>query len=128
MTKLSEFPKIKGTPDSFTGRATVQYINKMKTGETSVAMVIFEKGARSHWHTHVGEQTLFFLEGKGRVKIKGAKVMNAKPGDVFNIPAMKVHWHGSHYTENKRTKQLAITTGGINWMDPVSDEDYKAKK
>lgn len=52
------------------------------------------------------------------------------PGAVVSIPAEKVHWHGA--APDSWFSHIAIevpSEGGSNeWLEPVSDEEYKKLK
>ncbi len=129
MTKVDDIPKQKGSPANFTGKTYIQPVTSIDKGKgpATVARVTFEKGARTFWHTHSDEQVLYFLEGKGRVQLRGKKVIDTVPGDIVHIPKEKEHWHGTHFSEKKRMKHLAITKGKITWIGPVSEEDYNKR-
>jgi quercetin dioxygenase-like cupin family protein len=91
--------------------------------------VTFEKGARTFWHVHSGEQVLYFLKGRGRVRARGAqgsRPLDAVEGDVVHIPAGTEHWHGAHPEEEHTMQHLAITFGKSTWLEPVSEEQYRA--
>src|SRR6476660_4547332 len=94
-----DIPRQQGSPDNFTGTAHFQPVAASEDGQLRVARVTFEKGARTFWHTHAGEQVLYFLEGHGRVQVRGSKAVDAIEGDVAHIPAKTEHWHGTHHDE-----------------------------
>jgi quercetin dioxygenase-like cupin family protein len=51
---------------NFTGAATVQrLVDPVAPGRTSVSLVTFEAGARSNWHTHPADQTLYVEDVRG---------------------------------------------------------------
>ena len=118
-----DLPAQQGSADNFTG--TVQ-VRQVAAGQgVGVGRVTFERHGRTNWHTHSGEQTLYFLEGQGRVQVRGEGAVDATPGDVARIPARAEHWHGAHPDEPQAMTHLAITFGAPTWLDPVSDEDYR---
>ncbi len=47
-------------------------------------------------------------------------------GDVAHIPAGTEHWHGAHPEEEHAMQHLAITFGKPTWLEPVSEEEYRA--
>ena len=53
-----------------------------------------------------------------------------KPSDCINIPAEVKHWHGA--APNEWFSHLAIEVSGENssneWLEPVSDEEYRKLK
>jgi quercetin dioxygenase-like cupin family protein len=124
-SNINNIPQTQGTPDSFTGTVFIQPVTSAEDGPTLVARVTFEKGAHTAWHKHGGEQILYFLEGKGRVEIEGQGVIDAKPDDIVRIPPNTRHWHGAHPDEPDRMRHLAITNGGVIWLEPVLEEVYK---
>ena len=126
MTNIDDIPSQKGSPESFTGTTFIQPIAKSEDGQMMIARVTFEKGAHTFWHTHGGEQVLYFFEGKGRVSIEGQGLFDASPGDIVHIPPNTRHWHGAHPDEENRMRHLAITNNGVTWLESVSKEVYEA--
>jgi quercetin dioxygenase-like cupin family protein len=121
-----DLPAQPGSADNFTGTVQVRMVASGQGEPVSVGRVTFQHGGRTHWHTHGGEQTLYFLEGKGRVQVRGERAVDAAPGDVARIPARAEHWHGAHPDEAQAMTHLAITFGAPTWLAPVSDEEYRA--
>lgn len=122
---INDIPQQQGSPANFTGTTVIQSIATQENGPTTVSRVTFEKGAHTFWHTHGGEQVLYFLGGKGRVTIEGQGIVDAGPGDIVTIPPDTRHWHGAHPDEPSRMHHLAITNKGITWLEAVPEEDYK---
>jgi quercetin dioxygenase-like cupin family protein len=91
-------------------------------------MVRFEPGARTHWHTHPLGQTLCVVSGIGRVQKWGEKVREIRAGDVVWIPPNEKHWHGAAPTMLMVhiAMQEALEGKHVTWMEPVTDEQYKA--
>jgi quercetin dioxygenase-like cupin family protein len=89
-------------------------------------MVRFEPGARTHWHTHPLGQTLLVVAGCGRAQSWGGPIHEIKAGDVVWIPPGEKHWHGA----GPRTSlthiaiQEALNGSPVEWLEPVSDEQY----
>ncbi|MDQ4098650.1 MAG: cupin domain-containing protein [Actinomycetota bacterium] len=81
---------------------------------------------RSHWHVHTGEQALVVLVGRGLVQREGddrARVV--EPGDWVHVEPGESHWHGA--APDNVLVHLAITaTGGTEWGQAVSDDEYDA--
>ena len=92
----------------------------------SGALVTFEPGARTDWHTHPLGQTLIVTAGCGRVQQWGGPIQEIRPGDVVSIPAHTKHWHGA--APNTAMSHIAIQEqqqGSVaNWLEKVSDEQY----
>jgi len=89
--------------------------------------VSFEPGARTAWHTHPLGQTLFVVQGCGRVQSWGGPVREIKPGDTVWIPAGEKHWHGAApETGMTHIAMQEATPDGkyADWMEKVTDEQY----
>lgn len=71
---------------------TKQDLSNFPGHEGVVAQVEFAPGAREGRHTHPGDIFVYVLEGTLTVGVEGKPVMTVKPGEVFFIPAGKVHW------------------------------------
>ena len=96
-----------------------------RPGDMNVSEVTFEPGARTHWHTHPGGQTLMPLSGRGRVRSDGGPLTPMQVGDALWIPPGERHWHGAD--PDSFLVQLSVTIGadGTTWDDqPVSDAEY----
>jgi quercetin dioxygenase-like cupin family protein len=75
--------------------------------DVNVAVVQFNPGARTAWHTHSGSQILYVVSGIGKVGDRqGERVISV--GDCAVIPAMEEHWHGAADTGSPMS-HLAIT-------------------
>jgi quercetin dioxygenase-like cupin family protein len=110
--------------ERFTGSAWVEALLKVKRpGGIRVYRVFFEPGARTHWHIHDGEQTLYVVEGRGRVSTSDGKGREIAPGDVVYIAPGEKHWHGAGPAN--AMMHLAVTTGKeTTWMEAVTDDEY----
>jgi quercetin dioxygenase-like cupin family protein len=123
-----DIPRQQGAPDNFTGTVYFQPVAINEECRFRAARVTFEKGARTFWHVHSGEQVLYFLKGRGRAwgAWRGSQARDAVEGDVAHIPAGTEHWHGAHPEEEHAMQHLAITFGETTWLEPVSEEDYRS--
>ena len=83
-------------------------------------------GARTFWHVHSGAQVLYFLEGHGRVQLRGERAVDAVAGDVVHIPPATEHWHAAHPVRFTWMRHLAVTFGAVIWLDPVAEDAYRA--
>jgi len=92
------------------------------------AFVRFEPGARTNWHTHPLGQTLTVLSGVGRVQTWGGKAREIHAGDVVWIPPGEKHWHGAgpNTIMVHIAMQEALDGKHVEWMEKVTDEQYKA--
>lgn len=126
------FPRGSAGPSStFTGKAyNYGLVASDSTYSTLVGNVYFEPGARSHWHSHPAGQILIITDGEGYHQIEGQPRQIMKKGDVIKCPPNVKHWHGA--TENNSLSQIYIVPntekGIVNWMEKVTDEQYKSKK
>jgi quercetin dioxygenase-like cupin family protein len=123
-------PSAKGAPQYFIGSVIVDplYAANESTSSTG-AVVTFEPGARSAWHTHPAGQYLIVTSGTGWVQEEGGQKRETKPGDVIWTPPGVKHWHGA--TATNVMSHIAITNmvGGKNveWVEHVTDEQYRGK-
>ena len=93
------------------------------------ALVTFEAGARTAWHTHPLGQTLYVISGIGRIQAKGGPVREIRPGDVVWIPPGVKHWHGAAPTTAMTHIAIQEQLDGktVDWMEKVSDEQYNTR-
>ncbi len=84
--------------------------------------ILFPAGVRSSWHSHTWGQLLMIEEGIGLHQIRGRAIEEFHPGEPFWTPAGIEHWHGAH--PDVDAHQLTIYEGSVEWMDPVTDEQY----
>ena len=84
--------------------------------------VFFAPGARTHWHTHHRGQVLVVTAGEGRGRARDGSGGRLTAGDVVWIPPGEEHWHGA--SPDSYMLHLAISLGGHDWLDPVTDEEY----
>ena len=84
----------------------------------------FPAGSRSNWHTHTNGQLLMIEEGKGRTQERGGPLREMLPGQPWWTKAGVEHWHGA--APDTDALQLTIYEGDVKWLDPVTDEIYKA--
>jgi 4-carboxymuconolactone decarboxylase len=116
-----------GGADHFTGNVTVEsrFAAEIPDGYRG-AMVNFEAGARTAWHSHPLGQTLIVVSGKGLVQSEGDAVQHILPGDVVWIPPNERHWHGA--APDSPLSHVAISAplndSSVEWMEPVTDEEY----
>lgn len=93
-------------------------------GSTTVVVVNFSPGARTHWHSHNEGQYIYVIEGRGRVRSRGEKGADAGPGDILWVPPGEEHFHGG--APDAPMVHFAFNGGGApNWGDAVTDEEYQ---
>jgi quercetin dioxygenase-like cupin family protein len=105
-------------PANFTGTVTPR-------GTTDIRMnrYHFDPGARTKWHSHEGGQVIYVEEGRLRVQEKGKAAREVEQGATFHVAPGVTHWHGA--PANAGITQISLSFGMTNWMEPVSDQDYK---
>lgn len=121
-------PSTRGPDDRFTGTVRVDPLFPARDpGRMSAGSVTFEPGARSAWHAHPFGQILIVTSGVGRVQQWGGTVQEIRPGDVVWIPPGVKHWHGAGPTTamNHIAIQEALNGVAVDWMERVSDEQYR---
>jgi quercetin dioxygenase-like cupin family protein len=93
-------PSGKGPTDYFTGTVRIDPLNiPPDPARVSMALVTFEPGARTAWHTHPLGQTLIVTAGCGRVQREGGPIEEIRSGDVVWFPPGEKHWHGAGVTK-----------------------------
>ena len=93
------------------------------------ASVTFEPGARTAWHTHPLGQTLIVTAGRGLAQRWGGPIEEIRPGDVIWIPPGEKHWHGAAATTAMTHLAIQEHLHGkvVDWMERVSDEEYRSE-
>jgi quercetin dioxygenase-like cupin family protein len=93
------------------------------------ALVTFEPGARTAWHTHPLGQTLHVTRGSGRVQIWGGPIREIRAGDTIWFPPGEKHWHGASPTSAMAhiAMQEALDGTAVVWLEHVTDEQYEGK-
>lgn len=127
ISRAGEQASIAGPEQFFTGQVRIdpvwpasEHIN------ASGALVTFEPGARSAWHTHPAGQRLVVTSGVGMTQEWGKPIQMIRPGDVVWCPPGVKHWHGAAPTTAMTHMAVTPTLEGknVNWMEKVSDEQY----
>lgn len=90
----------------------------------SVHNVFFVPRARTYWHRHDAGQILWVTGGSGRVCSRGGAGAPIRAGDVVWIEPGEEHWHGAG--DSTYLSHVAISLGGHEWLEPVTDEEYAA--
>jgi quercetin dioxygenase-like cupin family protein len=123
----SEQASAKGPEDWFSGSVRIDPLfKKREATKAAGALVSFEPGARTAWHTHPAGQTLIVVAGLGWVQREGGPIEEIHPGDVVWFEPGEKHWHGA--SPNKAMSHIAIQeeVNGevVTWMEKVSDHQY----
>src|SRR6476469_9075851 len=121
-------PSTKGPADTFTGAVRIDMpFHGADAARVGGAIVTFEPGARTAWHTHPLGQTLIVLSGLGWAQREGGPVEEIRPGDVVWFSPNEKHWHGAMPTiaMTHIAIQEALDGKVVEWMEKVSDAEYK---
>jgi quercetin dioxygenase-like cupin family protein len=130
ITRAGTQPSAVGPSDYFTGRARLDPVWPADDDiNASGALVTFEPGARSAWHTHPKGQRLWVISGVGLTQEVGKPAQVIRPGDVVWCPPGVKHWHGAGPATAMTHLSVAGTANGVNvnWLEKVSDEQYNGR-
>ncbi len=125
--RAGHIPSRPGPADWFTGRVRIDALfNPAAPERVQGALVTFEPGARTAWHTHPLGQTLIVTAGVGRVQKLGGPVEEIHPGDVIWFAPGEKHWHGAAPETAMSHIALQEVQEGkvVDWMEHVSEADY----
>lgn len=107
------------TQSYFTGGNPSRVDTKM-----TVSSLKFPKGSRSNWHSHATGQLLMVQEGRALTQDRGGQVREIGPNQPWWTPGGVEHWHGA--AQDVDLVQLTIYEGAVKWLEPVTDQQYKA--
>lgn len=119
---------VKGPADWFSGAVRIDPLfDRGEPARVSGAMVTFEPGARTAWHTHPLGQTLIVVSGLGWAQREGGEVEEIRPGDVVWFEPGEKHWHGASRTTAMTHVAVQEKVGGVavTWLEKVSEEQYR---
>ena len=86
----------------------------------------YAPGSHSHWHSHTGEQALYVLSGRARVRREGEDAFEAGPGDLVYVAPGEKHWHGA--VADQFLVHFAFTaSGSTDWFEAVSEDEYAGR-
>lgn len=120
-------PSAKGPADWFTGLVRMDPLfNAQDPARAQGALVTFEPGARTAWHTHPLGQTLIIMSGLGRCQREGGPVEEVRPGDVVWFEPGEKHWHGASPATAMSHIAIQEPKDGktVEWLEHVSDDQY----
>jgi quercetin dioxygenase-like cupin family protein len=120
----------KGPAEWFTGSVRIQPLfDAPEPARVRGASVTFEPGARTAWHMHPLGQTLIVTFGLGWAQREGGPIEEIRPGDVVWFAPNEKHWHGASPTTAMThiAIQEALEGKVVDWMDHVTDEQYRRK-
>ena len=125
--RIGSRPSGKGPADYFTGSVRIDPLSDPpEPARVAMALVTFEPGARTAWHTHPFGQTLIVMTGCGWVQREGGVKEEIHPGDVVYFSPNEKHWHGA--TALTAMSHIAVQEklngSPVAWMEQVTDEQY----
>ncbi|WP_266182177.1 (R)-mandelonitrile lyase [Dyella humicola] len=127
ITRNGSQASVKGSSEFFTGSVRIDsFFQGEAPARAGGAIVTFEPGARSAWHTHPLGQTLVVTSGVGWTQCESGPRTEIRAGDVIWCPCGKRHWHGATATTAMSHVAIAESLDGkaVVWMEPVTDEQY----
>lgn len=127
--RKADLETVEGPETYFTGKVTIAgMFARPEPSRLTGAIVRFEPGARTAWHSHPCGQTLIVTEGVGWTQIDGGPKYEFYEGDILWCPADRKHWHGAtpHEGMTHIALQEVLNGSNVTWMEQVSDEEYLA--
>jgi quercetin dioxygenase-like cupin family protein len=118
-----------GPTEWFTGAVRIDPLLETEApARAAGALVTFEPGSRTAWHTHPLGQTLIVTSGSGLVQRDGGPIEAVHPGDVIWFAPGEKHWHGATATTAVMhiAIQEALEGRAVDWQEHVTDEQYRA--
>ncbi len=128
VTRIGSQSSVWGPSDWFTGVVRIdQPFQTPDPARVGGAIVTFEPGARTAWHTHPLGQTLIVTAGCGWAQREGGPIEEIRPGDVIWFSPGERHWHGA--TPATAMTHIAIQEKldgkAVDWLEQVSEEQYR---
>ncbi|MFE1600498.1 (R)-mandelonitrile lyase [Methylobacterium sp. ID0610] len=121
-------PSGAGPAEYFTGSVRIDPLfSPPAPARVAGALVTFEPGARTAWHTHPLGQTLVVTAGCGWAQREGGPVEEIRPGDVVWFPPGEKHWHGATATTGMSHIAIQEKLDGkaADWLEQVTDAQYR---
>ena len=122
-------PSSRGPAEYFTGYVRIDPLfSPPEPARVAMALVTFEPGARTAWHTHPFGQTLIIISGSGWVQREGEAKQEIHQGDVVYFLPGEKHWHGASTTNamSHIAIQEKLNGSPVDWMEQVTDEQYNS--
>jgi quercetin dioxygenase-like cupin family protein len=128
LTRNGSQPSVKGPDDWFTGSVRIDpiHLEAQEPSRLTSAIVTFEPGARTNWHTHPLGQLLIVTAGKGWTQCEGEPRVEINAGDTIWCPPGHKHWHGA--TASTAMSHIAVQEmldgKNVEWLEPVTEAQY----
>jgi quercetin dioxygenase-like cupin family protein len=129
INRIGSQPSGKGPAEYFTGMVRIDpLVSPAEPSRVSMALVTFEPGARTAWHTHPFGQSLIITAGCGWVQREGEIRQEIHPGDTVYFGPGEKHWHGATGTTamSHIAIQEKLNGSPVDWMEQVTDAEYLA--
>ena len=123
-------PSGKGPADYFTGEVRIDpLVSAPDPARVTAALVTFEPGARTAWHTHPLGQTLIVTSGFGWAQRQGGPIEEIRPGDVVWFAPAEKHWHGATATiaMTHIAVQEKLDGSSVDWLEHVTESQYRSE-
>ncbi|OOF46116.1 cupin domain-containing carboxymuconolactone decarboxylase family protein [Rodentibacter trehalosifermentans] len=105
----------------FSGAARFTRLPEIPSSPDGSAIVEFEAGTITDWHSHSHGQYLIVIEGEGRTQQWGKPIQIIKKGDVIWCPPNVKHWHGAG--EHSKMSHIVISPNAkenhATWLEKV---------
>ena len=118
-----------GPDEYFTGAVSITPLfATTESSQVGAAIVRFEAGSRTAWHTHPKGQRLIVTEGTGLTQVEGGQIEEIRAGDVVSCPPDVRHWHGASPDSSMTHIAVHESVNGspVAWMEKVNDAQYRA--
>lgn len=119
---------VAGPAEYFTGQVRIDplHLQAEEPSRITSALVTFEPGARTNWHTHPLGQLLIVTAGSGWTQCDGGERVQVNAGDTIWCPPGHKHWHGATSTTamSHIAVQEMLDGRNVDWLEPVSDDQY----
>jgi len=128
LTRNGSQQSVQGPAEWFTGSARIDPIQLQPREPSKItsALVTFEPGARTNWHTHPLGQLIIVTSGRGWTQCEGEERVEINAGDTIWCPPGHKHWHGA--TDNTAMSHIAVQEmkdgKNVVWLEPVTDAQY----
>ena len=125
--RIGTTPSAKGPAGWFTGTVRIDPLFGPDPDRAGGALVTFEPGARTAWHTHPLGQTLVVTFGLGWIQREGGPIEEIRPGDVIFFEPHEKHWHGASPTTAMTHIAIQEKLDGkaVDWLEKVTDAQYQ---
>ena len=127
--RAGSHPSGKGPAEYFTGTVRIDPLNAPpEPARVSMALVTFEPGARTAWHTPARADAHRHRRMR-RVQREGRPIEEIRPGDVVWFPPGEKHWHGAGQATamSHIAIQEKLNGSPVDWMEQVTDAQFQGR-